>query len=60
MIDRFINKCPNVGNVISLIRLKNIIEGVSKDKKETKIGLWLALAMSFFICLSIVIDWYCK
>lgn len=29
-------------------------------KKETKIGLWLALAMSFFICLSIVIDWYCK
>lgn len=28
--------------------------------KETKIGLWLALAMSFFICLSIVIDWYCK
>lgn len=29
-------------------------------EKETKIGLWLALAMSFFICLSIVIDWYCK
>lgn len=34
MIDRFINKCPHVGNVISLIRLKNIIEGVSKDEKE--------------------------
>lgn len=29
-------------------------------EKETKIGLRLALAMSFFICLSIVIDWYCK
>lgn len=29
-------------------------------EKETKIGLWLVLAMSFFICLSIVIDWYCK
>lgn len=29
-------------------------------EKETKIGLWLALAMNFFICLSIVIDWYCK
>lgn len=34
MIDRFINKCPHVRNVISLIRLKNIIEGVSKDEKE--------------------------
>lgn len=34
MIDRFINECPHVGNVISLIRLKNIIEGVSKDEKE--------------------------
>lgn len=34
MIDRFINECPHVRNVISLIRLKNIIEGVSKDEKE--------------------------
>lgn len=34
MIDHFINECPHVRNVISLIRLKNIIEGVSKDEKE--------------------------
>lgn len=33
MIDHFINKCPNVGNVIALIGLKNIVEGVSKDDK---------------------------
>lgn len=35
-------------------------ETCNQMEKETKIGLWLALAMSFFICLSIVIDWYCK
>lgn len=34
MIDRFINECPLVRNAISLIRLKNIIEGASKDEKE--------------------------
>lgn len=33
MIDRFINECPNVGKVMALIGLKNIVEGVSKDDK---------------------------
>lgn len=33
MIDRFINKCPNVEKVMTLIGLKNIVEGVSKDDK---------------------------
>ena len=60
MIDVFIKSCPHVGIVMNLIRLKDITEGGSKDGKRNKIGLWLALAMSFFICLSIVIDWYCK
>lgn len=33
MIDLFINKCPNVEKVMTLIGLKNIVEGVSKDDK---------------------------
>lgn len=33
MIDRFINECPHVRNVMALIGLKNIVEGVSKDDK---------------------------
>ncbi len=36
MIDRFINEFPNVGKVMALIGLKNIIEGVSKDDKTAE------------------------
>lgn len=62
MIDRFINESPEIKKIKSDIDFNKLIwtEICNQMEKETKIGLWLALAMSFFLCLSIVIDWYCK